>query len=212
MKLSITQKQHRTFGLLLGMLEPTILPKLEARGFTPEVHEEGFRLLRATVTTRLAPPPPDTHFAELLRLQRTWLPVVRATLGAHHPELLARLPVYRRNGRGTLILGMHALLEHLVPLRDSAQPNERAAAALLAARGVGDETLAAIDAALRAVKSLPISDPSTPAVPDRAEAERAMWRFYLEWSAIVRSLDVTRGQRRQLGFLTGRRRPRVQAA
>ena len=109
---------------------------------------------------------------------------------------------YQRTTGVDVILMMRLFVERLRALREKTDEESRAAIALLAERGLTDEVDRAVEALL--AQAMVPARPAEAHRADALEAETAMWRFYIEWSRIARTVVKERALRRALGFRDNR--------
>ncbi len=209
-KLRFHQKEQRVLRFLKGSLHAKVLERLKTRGFTPATHEQGQSLLAEAVRARsaVAPrnAPSESLVPRLQELERTWVPVAQASLEDRFPKVYEELfRGYQRVTGIDVLLMLRVFVDRLRALGDETDEESRAAAQLLAERGLTPEVAAEIDALLAQAMKPAAPAPAPEPDPDEAlEAERAMWRFYLEWSRIARTLVRERQLRRTLGFRDGK--------
>lgn len=210
MQLSIIQKQARVILFLLAAVQKPIFERLRARGFTLAVYQLGVSLVAETVRLRLREPAVGgDNLAPLVSLERTWFPVVQATLEANFPAVFRRIFAnYQRPSGPALIFVMREIHGRIAALATSTVPEDQHAWALLQERGVTGDVLAEIAAKLDEALAPPAADSAPAVVADPealAVAEARMWSFYLEWSRIARATITDRRHLRMLGFLRPKR-------
>jgi hypothetical protein len=210
MKLSMFEKSQRTLRFMLGLRHPRIATALARYGFSQRDYEEGWRLLAALGLGRL-PVLDGLHdrakvLGQLHDWERQWWPIASATLEHRFPEV-AEMFLIKAGDRRTL-QGVSLLLEQLVKRFDAWFENvglygadSANALRLLEARGLTAEVVGQARDLLLAL-SQPCAEPEwlTEQAQSQAEAEAALWRWYLEWSRIARSAVKERSLLRQLGF------------
>jgi hypothetical protein len=197
----------------LGLDHPVVTTALVAHGFTEQDRLEGHRLLSNLATLAVKPAPERTDLELIARFdafENKWFPIVKASLGRHFPELAQHVFYKLRQTEGLeVVLGVMTLLERVEQLErgDGVYAKDGPAArALLATRGFTAQVVAETRALLASIGEME-SVPPAPVEPDaRKVAEDALWAWYLEWSAIVRSSVTDRSALRRLGFLKKSRR------
>lgn len=208
-RMTLSQKQQRVLVFLTGSLHEEIVFQLAPSGFDLGVWKQGWSLLERTVLGRAMPRlEPDTVLHRLERLERRWFPILEIVLRAHFPEIHAWVFAgYTRQPGPVRALHVSLVAERLTALAASEGPGQRAAMELLAQRGVTAEVRAEIGATLRELEH-PMGDPAPPPRPpsDWRDAEAALWKWYVEWSTIVRATISSPVLLRRLGFGLARRR------
>ncbi len=206
-KLRFHQKEQKVLRFLQGALHAQVVARLRDRGFTEAVHEQGQELLAKAVRTRSAVKPRvgDTErlVPRIEDLEKAWVPVAQASLEVRFPQVYEELfHGYQRTTGVDVILMMRLFVERLRALREKTDEESRAAIALLAERGLTDEVDRAVEALL--AQAMVPARPAEAHRADALEAETAMWRFYIEWSRIARTVVKERALRRALGFRDNR--------
>jgi hypothetical protein len=206
-KLTIGQKAYRVLKFLMGLKQPVAIEVLKARGFTQNDLEDGWRWLRVLARSRLEGASPiiaEDHLGEIHTFENEWYPVARLTLDRHHPAgaeyLFAKLP---QTGGTDVVVSVQLFLERLTALASGQSPlGEEGvkARALLAQRGLTPQVAAEAQALLDQIGALNEGAPP-PSVDETAEAEQALWAWYLEWGGIARHSITDRRLLRSLGFL-----------
>jgi hypothetical protein len=210
----LRQKIARVVDFMLGLRDPYVAAALAEVGFGQADLDRAWDLLRDAIGAAFRPgpaprPSPGPHeaLARLDAWENRWFPIAAATLEHNHPEVHAEvfLNLGQTSG-GLLAVTVHTFLERLARL-DAAGGERAAARRLLAQRGLdaamerqARELLAQVQAPVAG--PLPVDPEARRAQRDAAEA--ALWRWYLEWSRIARTVIREPGQLRQLGFRRGR--------
>jgi hypothetical protein len=153
-------------------------------------------------------------FEQLDALENTWFPAVEATLRRHYPEVCDEVFHNLTQTSGpNLVVNLDtfvARIEGLEVPRDGADNDSRLEARnLLRERGFTDEVLDAFRTPLATFARLGPMPAPAPIDPDEHaakvdEAEDALWKYYLEWSSIARSVIGDKTLLRRLGFLKRR--------
>jgi len=216
--MSVGAKAERVLKLLLGLRHPRVAARLAGHGFTQEDLDEGWLLLRAVAGERLnapvpaaAPPRPD-DLRQLDALENLWFPIAGAALKRHYPRIHERVFANLSQTEGLEVtLSVGTFLRRLEALEgEGASPEDIAARALLERRGL---TAGVIAQATRLIEVLGSVQPMPEPAPEEAaaalaEAEEALWAYYLEWSTIARKAITDGRLLRRLGFGGGRRAAR----
>lgn len=216
MKLSIGEKTFRVIRFLFGVRNPRIALALAEYGFKQEDRDEGWALIHAMGKGKLAVQPGAPRDIEtLLRLdawENQWFPIAQAALERRYPALSARffLNLAQTEGPGVAI-SVRAFVDRYDELAAGAEKygaEAPKALELLIARGITPAVVAEAKALLTTLTQLAPTD-TPPSLEeqedDLAEAEAAMWAWYLEWSRVARVAIKQRSLLRQLGFLSTRR-------
>lgn len=205
------QKAGRVLDFLLGLRNPRALAALTRFGFGPSDREEGWTLLKATsdVSFDFDPGPAQLNpkiVKELDDWENQWFNIIDATLSRRYPEVREKVFLNLSQTEGPpVILSVGTLVKRIEALgAESASPREKEARALLATRGLDDVAMVEVKKLLGAAE-VPADAPVIELDADaRAEAEEAMWAWYLEWSRIARQAITNRKLLRGLGFLERR--------
>jgi len=210
-RLSSTDRTQRVLLLLLGLRYREVLKPLVVHGFDEAELARGWALLsRLTdgVFTNLPEAEDPPLLAMLDQWENRWYPIADLALRLYFPE--AHEHVFRnlRQGDGKEVLvTVQVLLTRLdrLPLpktRGGLGKLGREARAHLAKRGLNAATMDEARGILAQLQTLPEGRPTVPFLSNE-EAERELWRWYLEWSAIARANIKERRLLRALGFLRG---------
>lgn len=210
-KMSLSDKTQRTLQFLHALGHPRIARALAGIGFKQADLDEGWTLLRTLREVRFDAAPPSVDPGVLARLdqwENRWFPVADAAIKRRHPAVHAALFLNLSQATGLdVIHTVSVLLERLDALAASSDPEAKAALEILRARGLDDARLGEARALLTTLTTLPPA--STPPDVEDAEAlaqrEAALWAWYLEWSALARSVIGDRRLLRSMGFLRGKR-------
>jgi len=217
MSMIFGEKVERFVRFLIGLRNRRVAGALAAHGFTQAELEEAWRLFRLAVGEELsvAPVQPvDVEALEQLDVwENRWFPIARAALDARLPEIGAEVFLNLSQAEGAeVVITVGTLLERLAGLAtgDSAHQEARQ---LLEARGLTPAVCGQAQALLERLERI-----ESPPAPDteatraaRAASEDAMWRWYLEWSAISRAAIKDGRLLRLLGFGAQARRRRALA-
>ena len=221
-KLTIGQKAERVLALLMGLRSPKIAAALALHGFGNEDLKEGWSLLQQLTRTRLdtlpgAGPGPihvdPSTLGALDAWENKWFPIAKATLQRRLPAVHDWMFLNLAQAEGpAVILTVGTFVnryELLEATKDKGGPGAggKDAKKILQKRGL---TAAEIDTAkellakLSKVAEPPVGDGGNAASDESfAEAETAVWAWYLEWSRIARTAIKDRRLLRSLGFLQG---------
>ncbi|AKF10828.1 hypothetical protein DB32_007977 [Sandaracinus amylolyticus] len=194
---------------LLALRNRSIASALARYGFDGDELKLGWNLLsnlsrgRLDVVITASPKLVDDVDA----FENEWFPIAIATLQHKHPEaheLLFR-NITQTTGAGAVI-NVRTFLERLdrltKPKSEGGLGREgKAAMDLLAKRGLTPDVIAPVKRTLEEVAQIepalePERDPE-----DDATAEREMWEWYLQWSAIARVAVKERRLLKAMGFL-----------
>ena len=208
--LTIGMKVRRTLTFLTGLTHPQIAAALTPHGFSQAELAEGWELLTKVTGARLGRAPvPAASESDLVALdewENKWFPIADAALARHFPDIRDRvfLNLSQTTGREVLV-SVSTFLDRLSALADSEDEQDQAAMELLARRGLNAEARNEGDALLAAITS--VGEPNDDGNEVEHELEDAMWTYYLEWSAIARTVIRNGRLLQRLGFR--RRRPPV---
>ncbi|MCZ7679162.1 MAG: hypothetical protein M5U28_10580 [Sandaracinaceae bacterium] len=216
-RLTVGQKGQRSLQFMVGIRNRRVRRALAAHGFREEDFEEGFARLKDIAKSRLDLEPVELDprlVRELDEWENRWFPIVDATLRHNFPDIHARVFLNLRQTEGVeVVLSVSTLLDRLdevvAPVREGGMSDGRAALALLQRRGLTEEVVAAARALLAEIGSLEADEDGVDEeleAKEREEAERRLWSWYLEWSAIARAAIRDRRLLRMLGFLRTTRR------
>lgn len=211
-RLLLSDKTQRALALLLGMRFPDVRRAARAAGFDDAEIRKGWALLKAISGFELdvpagAPTADDGALAELDTWENVNYPVISATLFYNFPaqhEVVFKGLVQTTGSE--LMVTIPKLLERLAALPDDAK-------AMLALRGVTADELkkpaALVQRVMDAAAVIP-PDPADAAAHEKAlaEAEKAMWNHYLEWSQILRAKIKRPSHLKRMGFASGVRQPK----
>jgi hypothetical protein len=213
-KKRIGDKAERVLKLLLGLRHKKIASALASRGFGKDDLEEGLSLLRGVTDVSLAVLPatsPNPAIIEQIdRWENEWFPVANATLLRHHPNIHARVFLNLSQTEGAaVVISVGTFLERIAELGRADAGYGQAgkdARKLLGRRGLTTKVVDDAKALLAQVASIEEHPIELPDLEDErtrlAEAEDAMWAWYLEWAEIARAAIKDRALLRRLGFLT----------
>ena len=219
-KKRISDKAERVLKLLLGLRNRKIASALASRGFGKDDLQEGLSLLRAVTDVSLAALPPASSDPAIVqaidRWENEWFPVANATLLRRHPEIHVRVFLNLSQTEGAaVIISVSTFIERIAQLTRADGGYGQAgkdARKLLARRGLTPKVIDEAKALLEQVTTLEEAPAELPDLEEErtrlAEAEDAMWAWYLEWAEIARVAIKDRALLRRLGFLasTGSRR------
>lgn len=201
-RLTDKQRLQRVVDFLTGLHHPDVRTALATRGFTSAEAKEGFRLLRAAIeafhSASGAPPAPPDTLTLLDTWENRWLPIARAALSRHFPDLAKSVfvNISQTSGPG-LVVTLPALLERIKALETGSAKHQRARA-LLAQRGLTDAVIVEAQALLGELAQAPAAEPEPPRL--REPTLDALWSWYLEWSQTARATLEDPKLIRVLGF------------
>lgn len=201
-RLTDKQRLQRVVDFCTGLHHPDVRRALAARGFTPAEADAGFRLLRAAIesfhSADGAPPAPPDTLMLLDAWENRWLPITRAALTRHYPELAKSIFVNIRQTSGPgLVVSLPALLSRISAL-ETGNAKQRRARELLVRRGLTEQVLNEVKALLSELTRLPATDIAAPRL--RQPTLQALWSWYLDWSQTARATIADAKLRRVLGF------------
>jgi hypothetical protein len=214
MAMSIGTKAARVLRLLLGLRNSRIATSLAMHGFTENDMMEGWELLQALGKMRFDTVllPTDVQTIQALDTwENVWFPIASAALARRYPASHAHLFLNLSQTEGPEVaVSIRTLLDRLDVMSKGEAPygaEGTKAAELLAARGMTGAVIAEARNMLATLAKV-----APPLVPlsveeqreQQAEAERAVWEWYLEWSQVARVAIRQRSLLRQLGFLGDR--------
>lgn len=182
---------------------------MAAHGFSDEHLSDGWRRLRAATEirtdVRARATSPDRRVA-IDSFENRWFPLAKAALQHRHPQvhdfLFLNLP--QKTG-DEVALTVATFVRRVRQLERGVPelPEAAVARALLAERGLLEETLGEVEIL---ITSLEMLEPMAPASTSREQqrvADEQLWAWYLEWSTVARLAVTDRRYLRALGF--GRR-------
>ena len=216
------QKADASFQLLMGLRLPRIAELLAPHGFSEATRAEGVRLVEAFLSSRadeilVAPRPNRDAVAQAFEKQ--WYPIARSSLERTYPAVGTQLlgNLRRAKDRQMAFLGVTIFGERYVALAQGRSPKSAtvsaavlaevpAAFALLSERGLTADVVADM---LRFMQdSMGLTDDQITAYHSQQRALSqeqaaldALWAWYLEWSAVARTVIKNRTHLRALGFL-----------
>jgi hypothetical protein len=185
---------------------------LQPYGFDQAQLEKGWMLLRhaselrGTYQPHVPKDPTIAKACDEWRMR--WFAVTQAVLGHTYPEVEAWLfsgiqATYGEASTVTVPLFVKRVRTMMAEVEPVA--GAHAARALLAQRGLTDAVLAAIDPWEKELARFAGEPPPAIADTQEAEAQAALWDWYLEWSGIARAAIESRSLLRDLGFGRSRR-------
>lgn len=215
-RLTIGQKGERVLTLLLALRNVRIAGTLARHGFTNADLDEGWSLLRSVTRTQLDAPsdeaPVDNNALQALdEWENKWFVITSATLQRRAPNVHE---VLFRNLSQTdgieVIVSVGTFLDRWVNIDKLVEDgglgqDGKDAKKVMAKRGL---TSAVINEAKALVGKLRHVDGPLPDLEkieaeeaNFEKAERELWAWYLEWSAIARNAIKQRSLLKKLGFL-----------
>lgn len=203
-KLRGSDKISRVVRFLLGLRSRPVAEAMAAAGLHDSDIAEAWALFPPLSRRRieqLKPDPGLRNRAEVSAWLSRWRPIVLATLGRHAPErraeLEAALEAIPKGGDYETVL-VHVLLTRIEGLTSTGDGG--ALRTILTKRGLTSEVLEEGRRLGDRVRTLPSRERDEEDDATFEQAERALWSWYLEWSAIARAAIRERGLRRALGF------------
>jgi len=215
--LSIGKKTKRALEFAAALGDPFVRRKLAPNGFNDEELAKGLGLANAASSMKLsvAPGLDMTVLGLLDAWENRWFAIVEIVLrtnflGVH--ELVFRNLTQTEGAQ--VIVSVTTLLDRLdavaKPKSQGGHPQGPDARKLLVKRGLTDAVVEEARGLLAKVGKVPEGAELVEAIdadPDAtAEAETRLWNWYLEWSAIARTVIHDRRALRSLGFLRRMRR------
>ena len=215
-KMTIGQKAERVLTLLLALRNVRIAGTLARHGFTNADLQEGWTLLRSVTRTQLDAPineaPVDNDALQALdEWENKWFVITSATLQRRAPNVHEVLFRNLSQTEGVeVIVSVGTFLDRWVnidkPVADGGLDQDgKEAKKIMAKRGL---TTAVINDAKALVAKLRHVDGPLPDLEkieaeeaNFEKAERELWAWYLEWSAIARNAIKQRSLLKKLGFL-----------
>ena len=207
--MTLGMKVRRTLTFLTGLAHPRVAARLAHHGFGEAQLAEGWELLTRVTGARLGRLPAtsaaQTDLDALDEWENKWFPITEATLARHFPAIRDRVSLNLRQSTGREVLvSVGTFLDHLAALAESEDADDAVALELLEQRGRNAQTRMEADLLLADITSV------AETVEDQAnqveqELEDAMWTYYLEWSAIARTVIDDGRLLQRLGFR--RKRP-----
>jgi hypothetical protein len=213
-KKRIGDKAERVLKLLLGLRNKKVASALASRGFGRDDLEEGLALLRGVTDVSLAVLPANSPNPAIIqqidRWENEWFPVANATLLRHHPDIHARVFLNLSQTEGAaVVISVSTFLQRIGGLTRAEGGYGQAgkdARKLLQRRGLTAKVIDEAKALLEQVASIEEDAGELPDLEAErsrlAEAEQAMWAWYLEWGEIARAAIKDRALLRRLGFLS----------
>ena len=217
-RLRTGQKVARVVRFLLGLRDVHIAEQLVRHGFSQEELDKGWLLVRNAAGQKLAtaaPHPVDPRLIDDLDAwENLWFPIAAAALAHRQPDIH---DAFFRNLKQTtgpeVVLSVSTFVRRYDGLGETAAG--QAARDLLAERGITDAVIDEAKAMLERVTSLEAGDSvdtaayagtdSAAVLEAQRVAEEAMWRWYLEWSTIARTVIKDHALLRRLGYRRTRR-------
>lgn len=213
-RLTLGQKTQRVLKFLAAMANPLISVRLVGYGMNQDELDKGWGLLRASTSVRLdnAPLASQQNSKTIVLLdawENFWFPITQTVLRVRFPAVEKWMfrNLTQQEGHD-VVLSVGTLVERFDQLSEKKDLEGEVAAQaedalkLLADRGltaevVGDARKLLNDFAR--LKPVNVPDPEAQRLA-KQEAEREMWAWYLEWSAIARQVITNRRHLRELGY------------
>lgn len=211
-RLTTGQKSQRALQFMLGVRNRRARRALAAHGFREEDFDDGWDRLKAITKSRLNDEPVEidpTLVRDLDEWENRWFPIVDAVLRNNYPAVHKRVFLNLRQTEGAeVIFSVSTLLDRLeeiaLPADEGGSADGRAARKLLERRGLTDDIVGSARELLAQIGTLEADDEEADIELDQQEreaAEKRLWSWYLEWSAIARVAIRDRRMLRALGFL-----------
>jgi hypothetical protein len=197
-RMTVGQKAVRVLKFILGIRNHRVAAALTKHGFDEAELLTGYRLLQALTRNRLVAIPIDAESPPVLALdawENKWYPIVAAILATAYPDLYEI--VFRNLTQTTgleVILTVGQLVERIEALPEEPR-------ALLAKRGLDEDAIGEAKEQLALVAHFTAAGSSSVDPSLDAEAEKALWNWYLVWSTIVRTTVTDRRALRAMGYL-----------
>ena len=205
--LTLTDKSLRVLQFLQSLSLRRVGSAMAAIGFEDADLDEGWTLLRQVRSARFSKQVEvdPNHVHQLDAWENRWFPVASASLKRRFPEVHAALFLNLRQVEGIeAINSVDLFVERYTALASAADPASQGAVATLAKRGLTPQIVAEAEALLTKVTSIDKTPPPEPTADEQAldaQREAAMWAWYLEWTALARTVVSDRRLLRQMGFL-----------
>lgn len=213
-RLTVGQKARRVLTFLAALANPLIALRLRGYGLDQTELDRGWGLLRASSSLRLNSTPigSDAGARSVVLLdawENFWFPITQTVLRVRFPavEKWMFLNLTQQEGDdvvlsvGTLVARLEQL-DSKTGLEGEVAAQAEDARKLLADRGltpeIVNEARGLLDDIAR-LKTVSIPDPEAQQLAKK-EAEREMWAWYLEWSAIAQRVITNRRHLRELGY------------
>lgn len=207
-RLTYGQKAQRLLVFLLALRHPQIATALAKYRFDDAELATGWALLSAMSKLRLdlVPTTDPKLLAELDAWENTWFPVIAAVLQYASPQ--AYEFVFRNLSQESgpaVVITVRALCERVrmlpLPKAEGGLGREgKAARDLLERRGLTEAELQSPERILELISKIqPTPLPARDLEAEEA-AERAMWAWYLQWSAIARVAVKDRRLLKLMGY------------
>lgn len=215
-RMTIGQKGDRVLTLLLALRNVRIAGTLTRHGFTNADLDEGWTLLRSVTRTQLDAPvdePPVNNDAlqALDEWENKWFVITSATLQRRTPNVYEVLFRNLSQTEGVeVIVSVGTFLDRWdnldKPVKDGGLGNDgKEAKKLMATRGLTNAVIndakALVGKLRRVDEPLPDLEKIEAEEASFDKAERELWAWYLEWSAIARNAIKQRSLLKKLGFL-----------
>ena len=212
-RLTIGQKAERVLKLLIGLRNPRVAEALRQFGFQHSDLDEGWQRLRDLTAGKLSMRAPGKQdpalLAQLDTWENRWFPVASATLRARFPTVHEWLFLNLTQTEGAaVIVSVGTFVERVNKLASEPSLGAQGAEAreLLSARGLNAATVQVATDMLTKLGTVAPAEPVAPIDPEvQAQAEAAMWKWYLEWGEIARVAITDRRLLRELGYLNAKR-------
>lgn len=208
--LSLTEKSLRMLQFLQSLSLRRISSAMAALGFEDADLEEGWGLLRQVRTphfAKLGAPVDPNRVHQIDAWENRWFPVAAASIKRRFPEVHAKLFLNLVQVEGIeAINSVDLFVERYGELAASGDQASQEAIALLAKRGLTPAVIAEAEELLSSIARIDRTPPPEPTAADKAleiQREDAMWAWYLEWTALARTVISDRRLLRRMGFLRG---------
>lgn len=215
---TIGQKAQRVLKLLLGLRNARVAEAMAAHGFSNNDLSEGWSLLQKVTRTSMneiphSPAADAGLLAQLDAWENRWFPIANATLKRHAPEAQAFMFRNLSQAEGeAVVVTVGTFLERLALLEKKKSeggfgPGGKEARKLLSTRGITADAVAEAQGMLTKLGVIGAGAADVKKAKSQQgefeQAEKALWDWYLEWSAIARTAIPERVLLKSLGFLQG---------
>lgn len=207
-RLGPAAKMRRVLELLIGLRDDRVLACLGDYGFTPADREQGWALLRALGLTQAVPVAlPATHGAldALDAWRQRWFRLASVSLRPDYPRVHDKIFAGIHQMKQPAFAVVPVFVERVVKLAQARDASSREACAKLRRRGLTDERIAEARQLVTAVQN-PVHRELPNLDERRAQlkaAEASLWKYYVEWSQVARTVIKDPRLLQLLGFRGG---------
>lgn len=207
-RLSLTEKSKRLLQFLQALSFRRVSSAMAAVGFEQADSDEGWKLLREVRSPRFYKESAqvDPNVVRMIDAwENRWFPVADAALKRRFPEIHATLFLNLSQVEGfEAINTVDLLVERYDALAAKSDASSKEAIVILGKRGLTPAIIGEAKALLEkvaAVNTEPLPAPTPEEKAAEAQREAAMWAWYLEWTALARTVITDRRVLKQMGFL-----------